>query len=92
MINAEELGISSSNIGTFTSNPSPAAARLLGTVENFGERMGVDNKWCANVIAHIGNYGESFERNIGKNTPLGLARGVNRLWTDGGLMYAPPIR
>ncbi len=92
MINAEEMGIDSSNVASFTRNPSPAAARLLGTIDDFGENMGVDNKWCANVIAHIGNYAESFERNIGENTPLGLARGVNKLWTDGGLLYAPPIR
>ncbi len=92
MINAEELGINSANISTFVSNPSPAAARMLGSVGDFGEKMGVDNKWCANIIAHIGNYAESFERNVGPNTSLGLARGVNRLWTDGGLMYAPPIR
>ena len=92
MINAEEMGISSSNIGTFTTNPSPSVARLLGTEGEFGAMMGLDNSWCANIIAHIGNYAESFERNVGQNTSLGLARGVNRLWTDGGLLYAPPIR
>jgi len=92
MINAEELGITSTNIASFTTNPSPAIARLIGVDGEFGANMGVDNRWCANVIGHVGNYAESFERNIGENTPLGLKRGVNSLWTDGGLMYAPPIR
>jgi len=92
MINAEEMGIDSSNVSTFTTNPSPAAARLLGSEGDIGVKLGIDNKWCANIIAHIGNYAESFERNVGEGTSLGLARGVNRLWTDGGLIYAPPIK
>jgi len=92
MINAEEMGIDSSNVGTFTTNPSPAAARLLGTEGEIGAKLGIDDNWCANIIAHIGNYAESFERNVGESTSLGLPRGVNRLWTDGGLLYAPPIR
>jgi len=92
MINAEEMGISSANIKKMSRNASPAASRLLGLTENFGGLLGINNKWCANIITHIGNYAESYERNVGENTSLGLARGVNRLWTDGGLLYAPPIR
>jgi len=54
--------------------------------------MGLKAKWAANIITEVGNYGETFERNVGRNTPLGIARGVNALWRDGGLQYAPPIR
>lgn len=92
MINAEEMGISSKNIALSGTNANPATARLLGTQGDFGESIGISNTWCANVITHIGNYAESYERNVGENTALGLARGVNKLWTDGGLLYAPPIR
>jgi len=92
MINAEEMGISSSNVSSINTNNNPAAARLLGTEGEFGALLGIDNDWCANVIRHIGNYSESYERNVGETTALGLARGVNKLWTDGGLLYAPPIR
>lgn len=92
MINAEEMGISSANITKIARNANPAAKRLLGISGEFGDSLGIDNKWCANIITHIGNYAESYERNVGENTSLGLARGVNRLWTDGGLLYAPPIR
>lgn len=92
MINAEEMGINSTNVVAARSNSSPAAARLLGTVGEFGASLGISNAWCNNVITHIGNYSETYERNVGVNTSLGLTRGVNKLWTDGGLMYAPPIR
>jgi general L-amino acid transport system substrate-binding protein len=92
MINAEEQGISSSNVSQVKTNANPAAARLLGLEGEFGEMLGISNTWCANIIGHIGNYAESYERNIGLATTVGLARGVNSLWTDGGLLYAPPIR
>jgi len=92
MINAEEMGITSANIAQYANSSNPAEQRLLGTVGNFGEQLGISSTWCANIITHIGNYAESYERNVGENTALGLARGVNRLWTDGGLLYAPPIR
>ena len=92
MINAEEMGITSSNLERASVNANPATQRLLGLTGDFGSQMGVSNTWCANVIRHIGNYAESYERHVGENTALGLARGVNKLWTDGGLMYAPPIR
>lgn len=92
MINAEELGVDSNNVADLLNTNDPARARLLGTSYEFGSLMGIGNQWCANIITHVGNYGESYERNVGENTALGLARGVNRLWTDGGLLYAPPIR
>lgn len=92
MINAEEMGITSSNIKQYSKSANPAASRLLGLTGEFGAMLGIDNNWCANIITHIGNYAESYERNVGENTAVGLARGVNRLWTDGGLLYAPPIR
>jgi len=92
MINAEEQGIASSNVAQVMANANPAAGRLLGLDGDFGEMLGISNAWCANIIGHIGNYAESYERNIGLATTVGLARGVNSLWTDGGLLYAPPIR
>lgn len=92
MINAEEMGVTSANIGRAANNATPAIQRLLGLEGDFGSRLGVSNTWCANIITHIGNYAESYERNVGVDTALGLERGVNRLWTDGGLLYAPPIR
>ncbi len=92
MINAEEMGISSNNISKTAAAETPAAKRLLGKEGEFGVLLGLDNNWCANIIRDIGNYAESYERHIGVNTRIGLERGVNSLWTDGGLLYAPPIR
>jgi len=71
---------------------NPAVQRLIGATGEFGEMLGIDQKWSYNIIKMVGNYGEVFEANVGRNTPLGLARGVNDLWTRGGLQYAPPIR
>jgi general L-amino acid transport system substrate-binding protein len=90
MINAEELGITSENVNaTEFNNVSPSVARLVGKEGNFGEELGLDNKWAYNIIRQVGNYAESYEANV---TPLGLARGVNALWSDGGILYAAPIR
>ncbi|MCH8240420.1 MAG: amino acid ABC transporter substrate-binding protein, partial [Proteobacteria bacterium] len=66
--------------------------RLLGTEGDFGGMLGLDKRWAVNAIKAVGNYGEIFERNIGVNTPVGLERGLNALWTDGGLQYTPPFR
>ena len=66
--------------------------RLLGLDGDFGAAIGLPNDWAVRIIRHVGNYGESFERNVGSETPLGIARGQNALWTDGGLQYAPPVR
>jgi general L-amino acid transport system substrate-binding protein len=68
---------------------NPAIRRFLGATGDLGQMLGVDNRWAYNIIKTVGNFGESFERNI---TPLGLPRGVNNLWTKGGLMYSPPLR
>ena len=90
MINAEELGITSANVNATEFNDvSPSVARLVGKEGNFGEELGLDNKWAYNIIRQVGNYAESYETNV---TPLGLARGVNALWSDGGILYAAPIR
>jgi len=92
MINAEELGVTQANVGEMKNSDNPEIKRLLGTEGAFGEGIGLSNDWAANAIAAVGNYGEVFDRNVGPNTPLGIARGLNALWSKGGLMYAPPVR
>src|SRR6056297_2581514 len=92
LIAAEELGITSANIEELTGGTSnPEINRLLGTEGNFGELLGLEADWAVKAISVNGNYGEIFETYIGENTPIGLARGLNAQWTDGGLMYAPPF-
>ena len=94
MIAAEELGITSANVAELASAPTanPEINRLLGTEGELGAMMGLSNDWAAKVIGAVGNYGEVFEKNIGEATPVGLARGLNAQWTQGGLLYAPPFR
>ncbi len=92
MLNAEELGITSANASDMKGSKNPAIKRLLGTEGKFGEGIGLSNTWAYDIISQVGNYGEVYERNVGLNTPLKLARGVNALWRDGGLQYGPPIR
>jgi len=94
MINAEEMGVTSANVTDMMNSDNPGIKRLLGTEGTFGENLGVSNGWCASIIEQVGNYGETYEANVGSETPLELARdgSVNALWTQGGLMYAPPIR
>ena len=92
MINAEELGVTQANVGDMKNSDNPEIKRLLGTEGAFGEGIGLSNDWAANAIGAVGNYGEVFDRNVGPNTPLGIARGLNALWSKGGLMYAPPVR
>jgi len=92
MVAAEELGVTQANADEMTASDNPEIKRLLGTEGAFGEALGLSNDWALNVIKAVGNYGESFERNLGVNTPLGLARGQNALYTDGGLQYAIPVR
>jgi general L-amino acid transport system substrate-binding protein len=92
-INAEEMGISSENVAKIKAESTdPAIRRLLGAEGNMGEALSLDADWAYNIIAEVGNYGEVFERNVGPNTPVGLPRGVNNLWTEGGVLYAPPVR
>ena len=90
MIEAEELGINSQNIDSFQNSEDPNIRRFLGLEGNLGEDMGLPNDFAARVVRHVGNYGEVYERNIGE--PFALERGPNELWTNGGLMYAPPFR
>ncbi len=92
MLNAEELGITSANVAEMLKSEDPAIKRLLGTSGAFGEALGVGNDWAANIIAQVGNYGEVFDRSIGAGTELNISRGLNALWSKGGLQYAPPIR
>jgi len=93
MIEAEELGVNSANVEQMKAeSENPSIKRLLGTEGEMGEALGLPNQWAYNVIAQVGNYGEIYERNVGIETPLGLERGLNALWKDGGLMYAMPIR
>jgi general L-amino acid transport system substrate-binding protein len=92
MINAEELGITSENVDEKMKSKDPMVQRFLGVIEGNGKSLGLDEKWAYNIIKQVGNYGEVFERNVGVNTTLGLERGLNALWTNGGLMYSPPFK
>jgi general L-amino acid transport system substrate-binding protein len=89
MINAEEMGLTSANIKKMKDSKDPAIGRMLG---GQGEKLGLDDNWSANIISQVGNYAESFERNVGAGSPLKIGRGLNALWSKGGIMYAPPIR
>lgn len=90
MIQAEELGITSENIDSFAKTEDPQIRRFLGLEGNLGEDMGLSNNFARQVVKNVGNYGEVYERNIGE--PFNLNRGLNALWTDGGLIYSPPFR
>ncbi len=93
MITAEELGVTQANLEEMAAGTdNPEINRMLGTEGNLGEMLGLDNAWAQRVIAVGGNYGEVFEANIGENTAIGLSRGLNALWTQGGLIYTPPFR
>jgi general L-amino acid transport system substrate-binding protein len=91
-VTAEELGVTSSNVDKMKSSNNPEILRLLGVEGSQGEELGLSKDWAYQIIKQIGNYSEIFERNIGTNTEIGLARGVNALWTQGGLQYSPPFR
>ena len=93
LISAEELGITSANIDELRKGTNnPEINRILGTEGNLGEMLGLSADWAYNAIKAGGNYGELFEKNIGENTPIGLSRGLNAQWKDGGLIYSPPFR
>ena len=92
MLNAEELGVNSSNVDEMLNSANPNIQRLLGVSGDIGKNLGLDAKWAYNIIKQVGNYEETFERNIGKDSPLGISRGQNALWKDGGLQYGAPIR
>ena len=92
MINAEELGVSSKTIDEALKSDKPDVKRLVGTEGNMGEQLGLTKDWAVRIVKLVGNYGEVFERNVGSGSKLGIARGLNNLWTKGGIQYAPPIR
>ena len=89
MVNAEELGITSKNADKMMSSSNPSVGRFM---TGQGEKLGIGDDWAYNIAKQVGNYGEAFERNVGMGSPLKISRGLNALWTDGGLQYAPPIR
>jgi len=92
MLEAEEQGVNSKNVDQMKESKNPAVRRLLGVEGNMGKYLGVDNGWAYRIVKQVGNYAESYERNVGPNTPLKLPRGVNKLWKDGGLHYPMPFR
>ena len=89
MLEAEEMGLTSKNIDQNLNSTNPAIQRFVGATGDIGKMLALDNRWAYNVVKQVGNYGESFDANL---TPLGFERGINNLWTKGGLMYAPPVR
>jgi len=92
LIEAEEMGITSQNLDEMLKSTDPQVLRFLGASPGFGKALGLDEKFAYNIIKQVGNYGEIFDRNVGPKTPLGLERGLNDLWTNGGIMYAIPFR
>ena len=92
MVEAEEYGITTANVDDMLKSDNPNVKRILGVTEGMGKALGVSEKWAYNIVKQVGNYGESFERNVGAGSPLKLERGLNALWTKGGLMYGWPIR
>jgi len=93
MIAAEEMDINSSNVEKlYTSSKDPKVKRFLGVIKGNGKDLGLDSKWAYNIVKNVGNYGESFEKHVGIKTPIGLPRGLNALWTQGGLQFAPPLK
>jgi general L-amino acid transport system substrate-binding protein len=92
MVNAEELDITRANVDQQLRSENPDVRRLLGADGAFGEQLGLTRDWVYRIIRHVGNYGEVFERDVGQGSPLKIARGLNALWTKGGLQYAPPVR
>jgi general L-amino acid transport system substrate-binding protein len=89
MVNAEELGLSSTTIDRALQSDDPDVRRFVGKSDGFGQMLGLDAEWAYRIVKQVGNYAESVERSI---TPLGIERGLNRLWKDGGVMYVPPLR
>jgi len=92
MIEAEEYGITQANIDSLKSTEDPAIKRLLGLEGETGKNLSLANTWSYNIIKQVGNYAESYNANVGPKTPVGLARGQNASWRNGGLLYAPPVR
>ena len=92
LIQAEEFGITQANVDEMLKSENPSIQRFLGVTPGMGAALGLDDAWAYNIVKQVGNYGEIYARTVGPDTPLGLERGLNALWTEGGLMYAAPIR
>lgn len=92
LVTAEEDGVTQANVDEMLKSQNPDVRRLLGVEGDFGKNLGLTNDWAYRIIKHVGNYGESFDRNVGMGSPIKIARGLNALWNKGGLQYAPPIR
>ena len=92
MLNAEELGVTKANVDQMKTSENPEIKRLLGTEGKFGEAIGLTNDWAVRIIRHVGNYGKSFDRNVGEGSRLKIKRGQNALWSKGGLQYGIPVR
>ena len=92
LIGAEELGVTQANVESQLQSANPEVKRMLGASGSFGEALGVSNDWVVRIVKAVGNYGESFDRNLGAKSPIRLPRGPNELWTKGGLQYSPPFR
>jgi general L-amino acid transport system substrate-binding protein len=92
MVNAEEFNVAKANVDEQMRTDNPEIKRMLGTEGNFGEQLGLTKDWVYRIVKLVGNYGEVFERNVGQGSALKITRGLNALWTKGGLQYAPPIR
>jgi len=91
-IEAEEQGVTAANAGDLKANGNPGQKRLLGSEGDLGEKLGLSNDWAYNLVTQVGNYSESFERNVGKGSPLQISRGLNASWRDGGILYSPAMR
>ena len=92
MVNAEEAGVTQKNVDEMAKSDKPDLKRMLGSDGNLGEQLGLTKDWVIRIVKHVGNYGESFDRNVGTGSKLGIPRGLNHLWNEGGIQYAPPIR
>ena len=92
MVNAEEYGVTQANVDEMKNSNNPNIRRLLGVEANGADKLGVGQDFCYHIVKNIGNYSEAYDRNVGKDSPLGIERGLNRLWNQGGIMFAPPLR
>jgi general L-amino acid transport system substrate-binding protein len=92
MLNAEELGVNSQNVDAMLKADNPDVKRLLGVEGEKGKDLRLPNDWVVKIVKQVGNYGEIFERNIGQGSPLKIRRGLNALWNQGGIQFAPPVR
>ena len=92
LVNAEELGISTATLDQAAKSEKPDVKRFVGSDGAYGEKLGLTKDWAMRIVKSVGNYGEVFERNVGAQSPLGIPRGINQLWSTGGIQYAPPIR